>query len=77
MVFASYWLFYRISPTSAPFHVQERIGIPLFVEGGPLVGHKPQMLVKADGLRILLVDGELGRASGVPHSTGLASDLPD
>jgi hypothetical protein len=43
---------------SGQSHVEQRVGVPLFVLVCPLVGHKAQVLVETHRLGILLVDGD-------------------
>lgn len=39
-------------------HIEQGIGVALLVKVGALVGPEAHVLVKADGLRVLLVDGD-------------------
>lgn len=43
-------------------HIQQRIRITLLVVVGPLIGLKAHVPVEADGLGVLLVDGDLADA---------------
>ena len=44
---------------SRPPHIQQRVRPALLIAVGAFVGHKAHVLVKADGLRVLLVDCDL------------------
>lgn len=46
-------------PASYPLHVQKRIGVAHLVEIGSLLYREAHVLIKAHGLRILLVDRDL------------------
>ena len=43
-------------------HIQQRVRVILLVVVGPSVSLKSHVLIEADGLRILLVDGDLADA---------------
>ena len=43
-------------------HIQQRVRPALLIAVGAFVGHKAHVLVKADGLRVLLVDCDLPNA---------------
>ena len=47
---------------SRPPHIQQRVRPALLIAVGAFVGHKAHVLVKADGLRVLLVDCDLPNA---------------
>jgi len=47
---------------SRPPHIQQRARPALLIAVGAFVGHKAHVLVKADGLRVLLVDCYLPNA---------------